>query len=95
MKYHRQYDWFPVVGEAVQIRNNGAIIRDGIVEAVTHDDTILWLGADGLFSTFASQVPTWGLIALTFIYPSTGRRLRADLYPEWLRRPVAPEGSPA
>ncbi|WP_347978854.1 hypothetical protein [Microbacterium sp. ProA8] len=55
----------------------------------------LWLGADVLFSTFASQVPTWGLIALTFIYPSTGRRLRTNLYPEWLRRPVAPEGSPA
>jgi hypothetical protein len=47
MKYHRQYDWFPVVGEAVQIRNNGAVIREGIVEAVAHDDSILWLGADG------------------------------------------------
>jgi hypothetical protein len=54
----------------------------------------LWLGAHGLFSTFASQVPTWGLIALTFIYPSTGRRLRADLYPEWLRRPAV-VGGPA
>ncbi|MFK4835032.1 hypothetical protein ACI3KY_04815 [Microbacterium sp. ZW T2_14] len=55
----------------------------------------LWLGADGLFSTFASQVPTWGVIALTFLYPSTGRRLRAGLYPEWLRRPVAAEGTAA
>lgn len=53
----------------------------------------LWLGADGLFSTFATQVPTWGVIALTFVYPSTGRRLRAGLYPDWLRLPVPVGGA--
>jgi len=52
----------------------------------------LWLGSGGLFSTFATQLPTWGVIALQFVYPNTGRRLRTPLYPEWLRRPV---GSPA
>lgn len=49
MNYHQQYDWFPVVGEAVQIRNNGKVIRDGVVDAVTQDDSILWLAAEGAY----------------------------------------------
>lgn len=57
----------------------------------------LWLGSDALFSSFAQQVPTWGVIAMTFVYPGSGRRLRAGLYPDWLRgpAPVGAEGSPA
>lgn len=53
----------------------------------------LWLGGDGMLSTFATQVPTWGVIALTFVYPSTGLRLRAGLYPDWLRRSVTVGGA--
>lgn len=49
MKYHRQHEWLPVRGEAVQIRNNGRIIREGFVDAVTADGSILWLAADGAF----------------------------------------------
>lgn len=57
---------------------------------------LLWPGSDGSFSGFAFQVPTWGIIALQFVYPNTGRRLPHDLYPDWLRQPVAAaEGSPA
>jgi hypothetical protein len=48
----------------------------------------LWLGAGGPFSSFAGQLPTWGVIALQFVYPSTGRRLRPELYPDWLRQPL-------
>ena len=55
----------------------------------------MWLGSDALFSSLAQQLPTWGVIALTFVYPSTGRRLRADLYPEWLRAPASTGGAPA
>jgi hypothetical protein len=47
MNYHKQYDWLPVLGEVVQIRNNGCIIREGFVDAVTNDGSILWLAADG------------------------------------------------
>ncbi|MDR6989280.1 hypothetical protein J2Y66_003795 [Paenarthrobacter nitroguajacolicus] len=48
MKYHRQHDWFPVLGELVQIRNTGKILSYGVVDAVTKDDSILWLAADGV-----------------------------------------------
>ncbi|GAA1932745.1 hypothetical protein GCM10009775_25920 [Microbacterium aoyamense] len=48
---------------------------------------------DTLWSSWATQIPTWGIIALSFIYPaSTGRPLPAALYPDWLRHPV-PAGS--
>jgi hypothetical protein len=48
----------------------------------------LWLGSGGLSDAVVQQLPTWGVITLAFIYPSTGRRLRPELYPDWLRRPV-------
>ena len=75
MKYHRQYDWFPVVGEAVQIRNNGAIIREGIVEAVTHDDTILWLGADGVVPRQMASRTEGDEVWITYKWDTTGARL--------------------
>ena len=53
----------------------------------------VWAGADGLFGSFANQLPAWGMIALTLVYPSTGLRLRPALYPEWLRRPVPAGGA--
>jgi hypothetical protein len=56
---------------------------------------VLWPGSDGSFGGFALQVPTWGIIALQFVYPNTGRRLPHDLYPDWLRGPVARERSTA
>ncbi|GAA3623521.1 hypothetical protein GCM10022200_02180 [Microbacterium awajiense] len=43
---------------------------------------------------FAMQLPTWGIVALQFVYPNTGRPLPESLYPDWLRRPVT-VGAPA
>lgn len=48
MTYHKQDDWLPLVGETVQIRQYGRFVRTGIVDAVTGDDGILWLEADGV-----------------------------------------------
>lgn len=48
MTYHKQDDWLPLVGETVQIRYNNRFVRAGIVDAVTTDDAILWLAADGV-----------------------------------------------
>lgn len=53
----------------------------------------LWIGSGGSSSGLATQVPTWGMLALTFAYPGTGRRLRAPLYPEWLRQPASTGGA--
>lgn len=75
MKYHQQYDWFPVVGEAVQIRNNGAIIREGIVEAVTHDDSILWLAADGANSRQMVCRAEGDEVWITYKWDTTGAGL--------------------
>ena len=55
-----------------------------------------WLGADGLFSFFASQVPTWGLIGAARASTPSSHRTPASYRP--LSRTgsadaVAPEGS--
>ena len=46
-KLYLQYDWYQVVGEHVQIRLGDRVVRSGIVEAVTADDDILWIAANG------------------------------------------------
>ena len=48
MTYHKQDDWLPLVGETVQSRINRRFVRTGIIDAVTIDDEILWLAADGV-----------------------------------------------
>ncbi|MCI0142115.1 hypothetical protein KNN17_11045 [Arthrobacter bambusae] len=48
MTLHKQDDWLPLVGEMVQIRISGRFVRTGVVDAVTIDDGILWLAADGV-----------------------------------------------
>jgi hypothetical protein len=53
----------------------------------------LWVGSGSAFSGLAWQLPTLGLLALQLVYPGTGRRLQAELYPDWLRRPVAVGGT--
>lgn len=47
MSLHLQPDWLPLVGEFVEIRLAGQPIRTGTVDAVTTDNSILWLAADG------------------------------------------------
>lgn len=44
---HLQPEWFPVVGELVEIRLGGRTVRTGRVDGVTSDDQILWIAADG------------------------------------------------
>lgn len=46
-KLHQQYDWLPVVGEVVEMRQNEKTVRRGVVDGVTHDGGILWIAADG------------------------------------------------
>lgn len=47
MMVHLHHDWLTVVGKEVNIWLNGHMVRRGIVDAVTNDETILWLMADG------------------------------------------------
>lgn len=37
------HTWHPVIGQRVQMRCSGIIRREGIVDAVTLDDAILWI----------------------------------------------------
>lgn len=46
-KLYLQSNWFPVVGETVEIRLHDKPVRRGRVDGVTSDDQILWLAADG------------------------------------------------
>jgi hypothetical protein len=43
-----QQEWQPTIGEFVEVRLNFDVVRTGYVDAVTHDDQILWIAADGL-----------------------------------------------
>jgi hypothetical protein len=49
MALHLQYDWTSVIGEQVEIRNNGQAVRSGVVDCVTQDGSIVWLAAEGAF----------------------------------------------
>lgn len=40
------HTWHPVIGQKVQMRCSGIIRREGIVDAVTLDDAILWIAGD-------------------------------------------------
>jgi hypothetical protein len=46
-KLYLQPEWFPVVGEIVEIRLDDKTVRTGRVDGVTSDDQILWIAADG------------------------------------------------
>lgn len=47
MSFHIQSDWLPLVGEVVEIRLNGQVVRTGVVDAVTDDNSILWVAGHG------------------------------------------------
>lgn len=49
MDLHRQPDWQRVLGQFVEIRRQGDLVRAGTVEAVMPDSSILWISADGPF----------------------------------------------
>jgi hypothetical protein len=44
---HHQREWLPLVGQEVAIRFDTKTVRTGIVDAVTADDHILWITAQG------------------------------------------------
>lgn len=48
MDLHLQPDWQRTLGQHVEIRRNGKTIRTGTVEAVTPDNSILWISAAGV-----------------------------------------------
>jgi hypothetical protein len=74
MKHHMQYDWLPVVGETVQIRNNGRIVRTGLVDAVTNDGGILWLAAEGVHQRQLIARADGNEVWMTYKWESTGAR---------------------
>jgi len=41
-------DWSSLVGHTVELRRHGQMVRQGLVDAVTDDSTILWLQPDAL-----------------------------------------------
>jgi hypothetical protein len=43
LRLHIQPDWRPLVGQFVEIRLHGETIYTGVVDAVMHDNSILWL----------------------------------------------------
>jgi hypothetical protein len=45
--YHPHDDWKTLVGRWVQIRVNCMLVDQGVVDAVTSDNSVLWLEADG------------------------------------------------
>lgn len=47
VNFHLQTDWLPLVGQDVEVRLHGETLRQGTVDAVTLDNSILWLAAEG------------------------------------------------
>ncbi len=46
MKSYRCDDWSSLAGATVEMHRRGQLVRSGVVDAVTHDASILWLAAD-------------------------------------------------
>ncbi|WP_079598235.1 hypothetical protein [Arthrobacter sp. P2b] len=49
MTLHLQPDWHGAIGQFVEIRQHGKVLRTGVVEAVMADESILWISADGIY----------------------------------------------
>lgn len=49
MDLHLQADWQRALGQYVEVRRHGEIIRAGTVEDVMPDNSILWISAAGPF----------------------------------------------
>ncbi|XAS74110.1 hypothetical protein VUN82_09895 [Micrococcaceae bacterium Sec5.1] len=50
MDLHLQPDWQRALGQLVEIWKDGKFIREGIVDAVMPDDSLLWISLDGTAS---------------------------------------------
>lgn len=49
MDLHLQPDWQRALGQHVEVRRHGEIVRTGTVEDVMPDNSILWISAAGPF----------------------------------------------
>ncbi len=47
MDLHLQPDWQRALGQRVEIWKNGRLIREGTVDAVMPDCSLLWVSAEG------------------------------------------------
>ncbi|MBU8868560.1 MULTISPECIES: hypothetical protein [Paenarthrobacter] len=50
MDLHLQPDWHRALGQRVEIWRDGEFFRNGTVEAVMPDQSILWISAEGATS---------------------------------------------
>jgi hypothetical protein len=46
---HLQPDWQRALGQYVEVRRHGKSVREGTVDAVMPDNSILWISAAGPF----------------------------------------------
>jgi len=46
---HLRPDWQRTLGQYVEVRRDGQVIRTGTVVAVMPDSSILWISVDGVF----------------------------------------------
>jgi hypothetical protein len=47
IRMHLQHDWTALLGEVIEVRRHGAIVRIGRVVGVTRDGMILWIQSHG------------------------------------------------
>ena len=47
MDLHLQADWQRALGQRVEVWRGGKLVRNGTVEAVMPDDSLLWISAEG------------------------------------------------
>lgn len=48
MTFYRHDLWHTLLGALVEVRKNGTVVREGLVEDVMPDSSALWIAADGL-----------------------------------------------
>lgn len=48
MTFYRHDLWHTLLGALVEVRKNGTVVREGLVEEVMPDSSALWIAADGL-----------------------------------------------
>jgi hypothetical protein len=45
--YYCHHAWHDLVGLVVEVRREGAVVREGLVDAAMADSSALWIAADG------------------------------------------------
>ena len=47
MTHYRHDAWQNLIGALVEVRKDGAVVREGFVDDVMPDSSVLWIAADG------------------------------------------------